>query len=37
MRVIRVKPVKVNITTHRVGNKIAVKTTVNGRSRTKYF
>ncbi len=33
---IKLKPVKVRISTRRVGNRTAITTTVNGRSKTKY-
>ena len=33
---IRFKPVRVRISTRRVGNRTAITTTVNGRSKTKY-
>lgn len=33
---VKLKPVKVRITTRRVGNRTAITTTVNGRSKTKY-
>lgn len=33
---IKIKPVKVRISTRRVGNRTAVTTTVNGRTTTKY-
>ena len=33
---VRIKPVKVKVTTRKVGNRIAVKTTINGKTTTKY-
>ncbi len=37
MTKIRLKPINIKITTRRIGNRTAITTSVNGRTRTKYI